>query len=171
MKKIAILLALLGAAAVLVAGASSALGGHSRAKAARVVTNGSVKGSYAFSFSTHDPRTGQDGAAVGSMVFDGLGHVSGVYSQNERFPSDCACGQLVVTEAPYTGTYTVHGDGSASLDICITLPGPETVRTLMEGAFSNSLRNLRLIQTQFADPCNGALAQIPNITSGTADKL
>jgi hypothetical protein len=102
------------------------------------------------------------------MVFNGAGGVRGVYSQNARCNPDC--GQQLVSEAHFTGTYEVRRNGSAKIDICITLTA-STVRTVYEGAFSGSFRHLRLVQTQIASPCEGTLGPQPNVSSGTADKV
>jgi hypothetical protein len=104
------------------------------------------------------------------MVFDGLGGVTGVLSQVcKSRPS----GVEAFSRAAYPGTYIVNSDGSATLDICITLPSPstETVRAIFEGSFSARFANFRYVQTQVADPCSGTLQTQPNVTSGTAEKL
>jgi hypothetical protein len=168
MRNIAILLVAVGATAILVGGATSALGGHA-AKARRAAVGvGSVRGAFAFSDTFHDALNGQDGAAAGSIVFDGLGAVKGVYSQNAR----CAnpCGDQLVTRASFTGTYTVNPDASTTIDICINNPST-TVRVIWQGAFSSAFRALRFIQTQFAADCSQPLTTQPNVTSGTGDKL
>ncbi len=108
---------------------------------------------------------------MGTMVFDGAGGVSGVYSQNERCPGTAGCGDQLVMHATYAGTYIVRSDGSATLDICINNPST-TVRVILEGALSHSVRHLRLVLTEVTAPClGGTLGQVPNITSGTAEKL
>jgi hypothetical protein len=141
------------------------------AHAAPAIGVGSVSGPFAFSLSTHDPITGQEGAAVGTMVFNGAGGVSGVYSQNERCPGTAGCGDQLVMHATYAGTYIVRSDASTTLDICINNPS-STVRVIFEGAFSDSVRHLRLVLTEVTAPCvGGTLGQVPNITSGTADRL
>jgi len=142
------------------------------AAAAPAPSNSSAAGAYAFSLSTHDSSTGQEGAEVGTMVFDGAGNVSGILSANERFNPPCtACGDLLATRSPYTGTYSVRPDGSVTIDICVTNnPSGQQFKAELEGAFSSSFRSLRLLLTQIG-PCTGSLSQVPNITTGTADKL
>jgi len=167
MKGATIGLLVLGAIALLVAKmAAPPIAGH----AAPAIDNGSVSGQYAYSLSTHDPLTGQEGASVGAMVFDGAGAVTGEYSQSDRCSN--ACGQQLVSHAPFAGTYAVRPDGSAALDICITLDQSTNVRVIFEAAFSNDFRHLRLVMMEIASPCvGGSLGQVPNVTSGTADKL
>jgi hypothetical protein len=82
-----------------------------------------------------------------------------------------------VTRAPFTGTYTVNPDASTTIDICLTLPAT-FVRLIWQGAFSSSFRALRFIGTQFSGSsnppssgCDQPLVQLPNVTSGTAEKL
>jgi hypothetical protein len=168
MRKVAILLVAVGAMAVLVGGATSALGGHAAKTKRAVIGLGSVKGNYAFSDTFHDAINGQDGAAAGSIVFDGLGGVKGVYSQNARCSNPC--GDQLVTRADFTGTYTVNADGSTTIDICINNPST-TVRVIWQGAFASGFHSLRFIQTQLASPCTDPLTTQPNVTSGTGDKL
>jgi hypothetical protein len=171
MKRLGILLVVLGATALLV-GSQAAPALRGNAAAAGGIGNGSVHGIYAFSASIHDPN-GQEGAAVASMVFDGAGHVSGRYSLTQRgCPSTTDCGQTTVIQAPYAGTYNVQSDGSASLEICITLPSSLEVKTTFEGAFSNAFKTVKLVETQLASNCTDALLMPqPNVTSGTAEKL
>jgi hypothetical protein len=171
MKRFVILLVLLGAIAFLVGRLAPPFVGH--AAAAPAPGNASASGSYAFSESTHDANTGQEGAAVGTMVFDGVGNVSGTFSANYRFNPPCTtCGDLLITHAPYTGTYSVRSDGSVLIDMCISNPsGP--VRVIVEGAFSNGFRSLRFLVSEIGTTlsCSAALTQVPNTTTGTADKL
>jgi hypothetical protein len=145
---------------------------HEHAKAtATVINNSSVHGSYAFSESIHDPITGQEGNAAGTIVFDGNGGITGVYSQNSRCNATCG-GQQQVTRALVTGTYVVYPDGSATLTVCIQLTSPfQPTQAIWEGAFSTSFFRFRYIQTTIATPCTAAPVQTPNVTSGTADKL
>ena len=160
-----IVLAAVGASVFLVAGAVVPRAGQA------APAPGGPSGAYAFSLSTHDAYNGQEGAGVGTMVFDAAGNVTGTISQTERFSPPCTtCGDLLVSHATYTGTYVLRADGSATLDICINQS--PTVKAEFEGAFSNAFRSLRLVLTQVAAPCvSGTLGQVPNITSGMADKL
>ena len=171
MKRLAILLVLLGAIALLVGRSAPLFVGH--ATAAPAPSNTSVSGAYAFSLSTHDSNTGQEGAEVGTMVFDGAGNVSGILSANERFNPPCTtCGDLIATRSPYTGTYTVRTDGSVTIDICVTnRPSGQQFKAELEGAFSNHFGSLMLLLTQIGPCTGGSLSQVPNITTGTADKL
>jgi len=71
------------------------------------------------------------------------------------------------------GAYVVHSDGTVTVDTCITNhPSGQVFAAEFEGAFSNSFRSLRLLLTKIGS-CNnpGSLSQVPNITTGTADKL
>ena len=162
MKRFALLLALLGAIALLVGLATF----MDHASAAPGIGVASVMGNYAFSTSFHDPASGQEGNSAGAFVFDGAGNVTGVYSQG----SVCAgCGgQSNVDRAPLTGTYTVNGDGSTTIDICINVSGRQ-VRSLFQGAFSNKFSNLRFVQTALGT-CGGTSGPPLNATSGTAEK-
>jgi hypothetical protein len=167
MRRATILFPLAGAIVLVVGGAAASLAGHAAAAPAAFGT-ASVSGPYAFSDTFHDPITTQEGAAVGSIVFNGTGGVTGVYSQNARCSS--ACGDQLVTRAAFTGTYTVNSDGSATVDICLTLP-TSTVRVIWQGAFSLKGSSFDFVQTQLASPCTDPLATQPNVTSGTANKL
>ena len=167
MRRSLIGLAALGATALLVAGAVVPRGGQAAPAPA------GPSGAYAFSLSTHDASTGQEGAGVGAMVLD-AGNITGTISENERFnPASNGSGDLLVTHVSMlSGTYLVRADGSATLDICINNPsGP--VRAVFEGAFSNAFRSLRILLSEIGTTlsCNASLTQAPNITSGTADKL
>jgi len=161
-----ILLATMGASALLVAAAVLPRVGQAAPAPA------GPSGAYAFSLSTHDANTGQEGNGLGTMVFDGAGIVSGTISENERFNPPCTCGDLLVTHAPYTGTYTMRPDGSVLIDMCISNPSG-FVRVVLEGAFSNAFRSLRFLVSEIGNAlgCTATLTQVPNITSGTADKL
>src|SRR5438270_7924201 len=117
-------------------------------------------GSYAFSEAIHDPiegsspGTGQEGTAVGTLTLDGNGNLKGVYTQNTRGCSIATCGDLEVTRAPITGTYSVYADGSATLDLCLTiglgnLPvggTPQQVEAIWEGSFSLLFAHFRYTQ-------------------------
>jgi hypothetical protein len=171
MRRAAILLVLLGATAVLIGGATSAFGGHAAKTARAAIGNGSVKGIYALSLPFHNATNDQDGAAVASLVFDGLGGVSGVYSLNQVGCTNCGTSSL--SHVPFAGKYEVRTDGSMTLDICLTLSTSETVRSIFEGALSNSFRTIKLVQTRIGSDCTpGAdTGPQPNVSSGTADKL
>lgn len=162
MKRLGVLLVLLGAIAFLVGRATFA----DHASAAPGVGNASVSGNYAFSTSFHDPLTGQEGSSAGSFVFDGAGGVTGVYSQGSRC-SGCG-GEADVDRAPLTGTYTVYPDGSATIDLCIDVSGTH-VRVLWQGAFSNKFGNLRFVETALGT-CGASSGPPPNVVSGTAEK-
>jgi len=136
-----------------------------------MINNSSVHGSYAFSETIHDPITGQEGNAAGTIVFDGNGGLTGFYSQNSRCNATCG-GQQQVTRAPITGTYLIYADGSATLQPCIQLSLPFVpTRAIWEGAFSTFFLHFRYIQTNIATPCDAPPTQTPNVTSGTADKV
>jgi len=172
MKRLGFLLVGLGAIAFFVGSSVPLFVGH--AAAAPTPGNASVTGTYAFSDSTHDSATGQEGAAVGTMVFDGAGNISGTVSANYRFNPACStpCGDLLVTHVPYSGTYSVRSDGSVLIDMCISNPsGP--VRAVFEGAFSSGFRSLRFLVSEIGTTlsCTATLTQAPNTTTGTADKL
>ena len=169
MRKATILLALAGAVAFVALRGTPSLVGHAAAAPAPPPFGvATVNGAYAFSDTFHDPITGQDGAAVGSIVFNGAGGVTGVYSQIARCSQ--ACGDELVTRAPFTGTYTANADGSATIDVCISNPS-STVRVIWQAAFSAKGSAYRFIQTQLAAPCTDPLVAQPNVTSGTGDKL
>jgi hypothetical protein len=167
MRIVMIFLAVAAVVVLLVGKGAPSLTGHAAAAPAPFGT-GSVTGAYAFSDTFHDPITTQEGSAVGSIVFNGSGAVTGVYSQNARCSS--ACGDQLVTRAPFTGTYTANQDGSATVDICLTLPST-TVRVIWQGAFAERGNTFRFVQTQLASPCTDPLGTQPNVTTGTASKL
>jgi hypothetical protein len=174
MKRLGILVVVLGATALLVGSqAVPPLRGHAAAAAAAraAIGNGSVKGIYALSLPFHNAQNGQDGAAVASMVFDGLGGVSGVYSLNQV--GCTTCGMSPLSQVPFAGKYVVRTDGSLTLDICLTLSTSETVRSIFEGALSNSFRTIKLVQTRIGSDCSsgGTTVPQPNVSSGTAEKL
>ena len=166
MRRAAILVIALASIAFLAGKAATApVEGH----ASTAIGNGTITGPYAFLLNTHDPITSQEGAEEGTMVFNGVGGVSGVFSAAERCPQQ-PCGDTLVTRAHYSGKYAVHSDGSVTLDICVPTSTP--VRVILQGAFSNAATHLRLLLTQIASPCpTGTLNQVPNVTTGTADKL
>ena len=136
-----------------------------------MIGNSSVSGNYAFSETFHDLQTSQEGASAGTLVFDGAGHLGGIYSQAAR--CSAGCGDQTVTRATILpgSTYVIHTDGSATLDLCINAPST-TVEVIWEGAFSTFFIHFRYVQTVLRSPCDtGQFVQSPNVTSGTADKL
>ena len=166
MKRSSVLIALLSGSVLAVAGALAPGVGI----AAPTVSGPS--GAYAFSESTHDASSGQEGAAAGAMVFN-AGSISGTYSANYRFNPACTtCGDLLVSHTTFTGTYTLRSDGSVTIDMCVANPSG-LVRIILEGAFSNGFRSLTFLVSEVGTTlsCTAALAQVPNTTTGSADKL
>jgi hypothetical protein len=168
-----------------------------------------LTGNYSFAETIHDPLyptqgslptgTGQEGTAVGTLTLlgdsqvTGVGQLTGVYTQNTRgcvqYPSGL-CGDLELTRVPITGTYTLHSDGSITLDLILSItlsntPDPAASpqqpvceEAIWEGSFSVAYIHLRYTQTVArgsSGPCPVPQAvpftQSPNVVVGTADKL
>ena len=167
-----VVLLLLGTFAIVAWKAAPATGGHVSALA--TTGNSSVSGNYAVSFDFHDRQVDQqDGAGAGTLFFDGKGGLRGVISEINRC-SGPECGDSYVVRASVLGTYTVFADGSASLDLCLTItdPTPGNVEVHWEGAFSTFFLHFRFIQTLLFPTCGSlTFVQSPNVTTGTADKV
>jgi hypothetical protein len=125
---------------------------------------------------------------VGTLTFDGNGHLSdGVISQNTR-GCNVNCGYLQVSRVHIDGMYTMHPDGSSTFDFCYRIKGTNTwppglpdqnVHVIWEASFSLFFEHFSYLQTRLGDcsigtdPSTWTLFPnpLPNISIGTGNKV
>jgi hypothetical protein len=208
MRKLAVVgLVLVGGLAIVAWRAAPAAKTHPETALSSSTTPNLI-GNYSFSETIHDPLyptqgslptgTGQEGVAVGALKLlgnsqaTGAGQLTGVYNQNTRgcVQSPGPCGDLELTRVPVTGSYTLHSDGSITLDLVLSITSSNTpdpvaspqpsvcVEVIWEGSFSLAYIHLRYTQTlarASEGPCpvltGVQFTQSANVVVGTADRL
>jgi hypothetical protein len=197
MRKLVIFLIVVVAALGVVAWSSAAAAKVGRSSAPlATIGNSTVSGNYSVLFTFRDAQHQQDGAGAGTFTFDGVGHISGLISEQSRcldISPTTPCGNATNIQAQVVppSNYTVKSTGYASLDICLHLTyvvGPQGgspgnadqyVEVMWEGAFSQFFFHGRFIQTIYRPvpdnlkSCDPSVAwvQSPNVTVGDLERV
>ena len=124
--------------------------------------NGSLKGSYSFLMAKWTSTSSENAWNVlGIITFDGVGDVSGSYTENEA--GTLSTGTL-------SGTYSVNSNGTGS--ITLTTPSGVTIALVIDA----STKNIQLLETDCSKkPCDyvnsgAAIAQVSTSFSNASLK-